>query len=174
MAIMASGGNGGGFELAPGGLHQAVAVDVVDLGMLEVSFGGHTKQQRKVRISWQINEDMSTGKPFLISKRYTLSLHEKSNLRRELESWRGRAFTEDELTGFDLEKLIGANCQLNVQQVERNGKHYANIIGIVPLAKGMGKMEPRDYVRVVDREPTTPVPVEDEFDGPLDLDSMPF
>ena len=43
---------------------------------------------------------MPDGKPFLVRRRYTASLHEKSALRKDLESWRGRAFTNVELDGF--------------------------------------------------------------------------
>ena len=41
-----------------------------------------------------------------ISATYTLSLGERSNLRKMLESWRSRAFTPEELQGFDLEKVF--------------------------------------------------------------------
>ena len=63
---------------------------------------------------------LADGKPFLISRRYSLSLHEKSSLRRDLESWRGRAFTQEELRGFDLEVLIGVGCLVSVVHEQRN------------------------------------------------------
>ena len=34
-------------------------------------------------------EQMSDGRPFTISKRYTWSTHEKATLRKDLEAWRG-------------------------------------------------------------------------------------
>jgi hypothetical protein len=46
--------------------------------------------------------------PFLVSKRYTLILNEKGNLRPMLEAWRGRKFAPQELKGFDLERLLGS------------------------------------------------------------------
>jgi hypothetical protein len=124
------------------------------MGMLEVTWAGQTKQQHKVRIVWQIDEAMpDDGKRFIVQKRYTLSLHEKSNLRKELEAWRGRSFTDEELAGFDLEKLIGVNCFLNVVHTTKDGKTYANIASIMPLKKGMVRMEPEGYERVKDRTP---------------------
>lgn len=169
MAIVASVGTGTSFKPAPAGLHQAVCVDVVDMGILEVSYAGKTKRQHKVRVVWQIDQDMEDGKPFIVQKRYTLSLHEKANLRKDLESWRGRPFTDAELEGFDLEKLLGANCQLNIQHVQKAGETYANVISIVPLGRGMQKMEPRDYVRVQDREENAKGDPE-----PLTYEDIPF
>lgn len=168
MAIMATAGSGTVFKPAPAGLHQAVCCDVVDMGVLEVTYAGKTKRQHKVRVVWQIDEDMDDGKPFIVQKRYTLSLHEKSNLRKELESWRGRLFTDDELAGFDLEKLLSANAQLNIQHVQKGGETYANVVSIVPLGKGMQKLEVRDYVRVKDRTDG-----QDDHE-PLTVEDIPF
>lgn len=155
--IIATAGASDKFEPAPAGLHQGVCVDVVDMGVLEVTYAGLTKKQRKVRIVWQIDELMESGKPFIVQKRYTLSLHEKATLRKELESWRGRPFTPEELAGFDLEeKLIGANAQVNIQHAVKDGTTYANVVSIVPLGRGMTKMNTNGYVRVKDRTEVQP------------------
>lgn len=141
------------FIPCPAGLHPAVCVDVVDLGVLKVTFSNETKVQHKCKIVWQTADEMPDGKPFLVQRRYTLSLSEKSSLRKDLESWRGKPFTDEELDGFDLEKLIGANCQLNVVHDQKNGDTYANVTTVVPLGRGMVKIKPRDYIRVQDRDP---------------------
>ena len=173
MAIIATVGEGRDFAPAPEGLHQAICVDVVDIGILKVVWAGKTKEQHKVRLVWQIDEPMADGRPFLVMKRYTLSLHEKANLRKELESWRGRRFTDEELQGFDLEKLIGANAQLNVQHTTKEDKTYANVVSIVPLGKGMVKIAAKDYIRMKDRKPED-APERTSNDGPLTLDDIPF
>jgi hypothetical protein len=170
MSIIATAGTKSTFEPAPPGLHQGVCVDVIDMGMLEVTFSGTTKKQHKIRLAFQLNTDMDDGKPFLVQKRYTLSLHEKASLRKDLESWRGRPFTEEEGLGFDVETVIGANAQVNVQQIQRDGETYANIISLVPLAKGMKKMQARGYVRVKDRTDEAP----NDHGEPLSLDDIPF
>lgn len=176
MAIMAfAGGDGKVFEPAPDGVHQAVCVDVVDLGILDVTWQGVTKQQRKVNVAWQINEDRDDGKPYLVFKRYTLSLHEKAGLRKDLESWRGRKFTRDEELGFDIEKLLGVNCLLNITHNQVGDRTYANVVSIMPLAKGMPQMQGREYVRKVDRQPdTAPAPhhVSDEEVAGLRQDDL--
>jgi len=137
------------FTPAPEGLHQAVCVDVIDLGLVETQWG----QKLKVEIRWQLdvlNED--TQKRFDIRARYTLSLSEKANLRKQLETWRGRKFSQEELQGFDLEKLIGVNCQLQViHNLTDEGKTYANVQAIVPHNPRVPKIAPLDYVREKDR-----------------------
>lgn len=155
MAIIATGGSGTTFKPAPAGVHQGVCCDVVDMGLLEVTYAGQTKKQHKVRIVWQIEELMDDGKPYIAQKRYTLSLHEKSNLRLDLQSWRGRPFTDDELRGFDLEKLLGVNCLLGIVHVNKAGETYANVTAVMPLKKGMPQIvASKDYVRVKDRTDT--------------------
>lgn len=152
MPIIAK-SSGTNFIPAPAGAHSAVCVDVVDLGILEVSFGGKTKKQHKIRIVWQIEEVMGDNRPFIVQKRYTLSLHEKASLRKDLESWRGRQFSTEELDGFDVEKLLGVPCLLNVIQESKNGDTFSNVTSIMRLPKGMNPLKPRDYVRVCDRTP---------------------
>jgi hypothetical protein len=178
MAIIAkAGGDGQSFAPAPAGVHQAVCVDVVDLGLLDVTWQGVKKTQHKVNIAWQIAEDRDDGKPYLVFKRYTLSLHEKAGLRKDLESWRGKKFTRDEEMGFDIERLIGVNCLLNITHNEVKEKTYANVVSIMPLAKGMATISVRDYVRKMDRQPATAEPPdrdEDTIPPPNDEDAPPL
>jgi len=138
-------GDGGNFEPISQGLHHAVCYALYDLGtQYNEKFG---KSIHKVLIGWEIPmeriEIERDGKmlnlPRAISKQYTLSLHEKANLRKELESWRGRAFTEAELDGFDLQKLLGANCMVQVIHQTKNDKTYANVSSVVSLPKGTEK-----------------------------------
>ena len=136
---------------APEGLHQAVCIDVVDLGIQKTQFG----DQVKIEVRWVIEEiDPKTNKPYMVLRRFTPSLHKKSNLRPTLESWRGRKFNEEELKGFDIEKLIGANCQLQIcHNITSEGDTYANVQAVVPIAKNSTRLAiPSDYVRVAERE----------------------
>jgi hypothetical protein len=149
------------FIPAPAGTHAAVCVDVIDLGMIEVVYQGKTQRKPKIVIVWQIAEEMESGAPFLVRRRYTASLHEKATLRRDLESWRGRPFTDVELQGFEGESLIGVGCLINVIHESRNGSTFANVASVMRLPKGMTPPTPRDYVRVVDRPPSQKEVVDD-------------
>jgi hypothetical protein len=139
------------FRKVPPGVWAARCVGVVDLGTQEVEFSGEKKLQHKLQLTWEVfGEDEAgvaltieqDGKevPLQISKRYTLSLNEKAALRKDLAAWRGRDFTPEELKAFDISKLLGVLCLLNVQHNEApNGKTYANVASITPLPKGMPK-----------------------------------
>ena len=155
------------FTPAPEGLHQAVCVDFVDLGVMDTPWG--EKAQCEVR--WQIDEVLPTsGARFLVVKRYTASLNEKATLRHHLESWRGRKFTAEELKGFDTEQLVGVNCMVQIMHVQgtKNPEAtFAVVQAVVPMVKGMTKLVPEDYVRVKDRPAESPNGTPDESDVPF-------
>ena len=137
---------------APEGLHSAVCCDVEDLGEVDSPWG----KKPTVKIYWQIEENNpdNENKPFIVSQRYNASLHEKSNLRKMLEAWRGKKYSDEELEAVDLEKLIGINCQVQVQHnIAGEGGVYANVTAVVPSSKtGVRLRVSQDYVRRRDRE----------------------
>lgn len=178
MAIIAKEGTTA-FVPCPAGSQSAVCVDVVDLGLMEntkfPNEDGTPKIQHKIEVVWESSELMGDGRPFLVKKRYTLSLGEKAALRHDLESWRGKAFTETERQGFDVEKLIGAPCILNViHRPGSKGGVFANVATVSPLIKGMTKPTASgQYVRVCERVDEQP---NDDFaavDAPA-VDDIPF
>jgi hypothetical protein len=155
------------------GLHQAVCVDVVDLGLQDRGFG----EKHACRLTWQIEEiNPDTGKRQTVNKTYNVSLHEKASLRKDLETWRGRKFTEDELKGFDLEKLLGVNCQVQVvHNILDDGRVFGNVQAIVPMGRGMVALRGQDYTRVQDREEKPgPKPVAAAATGTNGDDDVPF
>lgn len=126
------------FELTPAGSHVAICYRIIDLGTQIIEFNGETKRQHKIMIGWELtNEPMLDGRPFSINKRYTYSSSDKSTLRKDLESWRGKPFSKEDFGKFDIFKLIGIPCMLGVVHAERNGKTYSNITSIMRLPKGM-------------------------------------
>lgn len=145
----------------PEGLHQSVCADVVDLGLVKTEWGDKPKVRLIFQlglftedgITEQLNHDSDPPKRFDVRRDFGLSLSEKSHLRPFLESWRGRKFTKEELDGFDLERLIGVNCQVQIiHNITDQGKTFANIQAAVPLGRGMLKMHVSEsYVRVKDR-----------------------
>lgn len=145
-------GNGKDFDPVPQGVHRAICYGVYDLGTQFSAYYG--KSAHKVLLQWElpdcridIEKDGDTQNlPRAQSKMYTLSLHEKSNLRKDLESWRGRMFTAQELEGFNLEKLLAAHCQLQIIHRKKEDKTYANVSLIIPAANGE-KGEPENPTR---------------------------
>jgi hypothetical protein len=145
MALIASASSGGTSTPAPSGTHVARCVQVIDLGTQKDDGKYGLKIQPKLRLTWELPTELHTFReengeePFVVGKEYTLNLGDKSNLRKDLESWRGRPFTPQELEGFDVSKLLGAVCMLNiVHKPKADGSGvYANIAGISPLMKGI-------------------------------------
>ena len=134
-SIIASGGGSGGFQEVKAGTYSARCIKVVDLGTQQQNFNGEISWKRQVLVIWEIPSELKEGTtdPLTISKFYTLSLHEKSNLGIDLTSWRGRAFTEKEKQGFDITKLLGVPCMLNVITSDK-GK--SKVGSLMPLLKG--------------------------------------
>lgn len=153
MGLLAKKTGGADYEPVSQGMHQAVCYSLVDLGThFNETFG---KTNHKILIGWEIpNERIDVERdgakvnlPRSISARYTLSLSDKATLRKVLESWRGKPFTEAELDGFDLTKLLGANCMIQVMHQKKGDKTYANVTTVVPLYKGMPKLEPENPIQ---------------------------
>jgi hypothetical protein len=155
MPIPASSKGGSDFEPIPAGSHQAVCYGVVDLGT-QPSTNPAYPDSRKVCILWELPQERSlfpdkndpskkVEKPRAISNIYTLSLSVKANLRKVLESWRAKPFTDEEAQSFDVSRLIGANCMLSVIHKpgtgQNVGKVYANVSAVSALPKGMAKAE---------------------------------
>ena len=141
------------YPLPSEGLHRAVCVDVVDLGDLDTKFGS----KHKLSILFEIEELDPEGKRIVVGKRFTWSLNEKSNLRKELERWQAKKYkTEDLLAGIDLEELLGLNAMLFISHNQGEERTYANIETVLPISgKGEDKygLKPsHDYIRVIYRE----------------------
>lgn len=137
MSLIAK-NDGEKFELTPEGTHLARCFRLIDVGTQTFEYQGKEKKAHKVLISWEIPAELrEDGTPFQISKKYTVSLHEKASLRKDLEAWRGRAFTEQELDGFDLKNIVGKACYINIAHEVKGDKTYANIKSIMALPKGV-------------------------------------
>ena len=131
--------SGGDFELAPVGNHPAVCVGVIDLGMQTSEYQGTTSIKHQCRIDWELpTQLMDDGRPFTISKFYTVSTGEKSNMARDFQAWRGRDFTEAEAQAFDVFTVAGKACLLNCVGYQKLNKDKGvKVASISPLPKEM-------------------------------------
>jgi hypothetical protein len=150
MGFVASDSGGGNYKRVPAGAHVGRCYSLIDLGT-QLSSGQYgEKLQHKIQIKWELfGEDeqgaplvSDDGSPMTISKSYTLSLSDKASLRKDLASWRGRDFTEEEAKAFDVTKLLGAYCMVNVTTSENNGKTYTNVAGLTPLPSALKNSKP--------------------------------
>jgi len=143
-----SGGGGGEFTLVPQGMHLARCYRVVDLGTQETMYLGAVKHLHKVMLQFEVHGEDDTGNPTVttkgepmsISKNFTLSLAEMATLRKDLQTWRGREFTADELRGFELKNVLGAWAMISViKAMGNNGKEYTNIAAIMSVPSAIKK-----------------------------------
>lgn len=157
MSLTVNGSSAGSIEPIEEGTHLGVCNMLVDLGMQYSE--AYKNSSRKVLIGWEIPDEtieLDDGPhPRQISKRYTASLNEKSNLRADLAAWRGRDFSPEELAAFDLRNIVGASCLINVIHKDSNGRTYANIQNIMALPKGMqkGKLSEPALIFDLDTDP---------------------
>lgn len=133
---------GGNFERCPPGMHLARCYRIIDLGTQKSEYMGQVKYLHKIMLGWEIHGTndsgaplkMNDGRPFAIFKNYTLSWSDKANLRLDLQSWRGKPFTQEEMRRFDLKNILGAWCMLNViERPGNDGKIYTNVNGVTPV-----------------------------------------
>jgi hypothetical protein len=153
MGFIATDSGGGNFKRVPQGVFIGRCFSLVDLGTQHTTGQYGDKIQHKMRLGWELFGEEEDGTPLTIevngkmmpltiSKSYTVSLHEKSGLRRDLAAWRGKDFTDDEAKGFDVSKLVGAYCMINVVISDTNGKIYSNIGGLTPLPGALRNAKP--------------------------------
>jgi len=124
----------GDFQQLEPGTYAALCYRVIDLGTQTSTFEGKQTSRHQVLLAFEVDEPMDDGRPFSVSMFLTASLHEKATMRKILESWRGRAFTPEELTGFDLRAVLGKPCMVSVITTDK-GK--TKVASVSKLPKGM-------------------------------------
>lgn len=153
MGFLAKDSGGGNFKKVPPGAYIGRCFSLIDLGtqFTDGQFG--PKSQHKIKIGFELFGEDDNGEPLTIdmdgkempltiSKSYTVSLHEKAGLRRDLAAWRGKDFTDEEAKAFDVSKLLGAYAMVNVTTSETNGKTYTNIAGLTPIPGALKNAKP--------------------------------
>ena len=135
------------------GTYPARCVGIVDLGEQMNDLAG--RLQRQVMLMFEIPgeriEVSGEDRPRMMSATYTLSLSDKAKLRGVLESWRGKQFTEEELDGFDLRKIVNVPCMLSVvSKTSKAGKPYVAIGSVSKIPKGFAVPEAETILFVFD------------------------
>ena len=129
------------------GIYQGTCFRIVDLGTSEQTYQKETSKKTRVCISFEITDaidpidnktDMEDGRPYGVSKTYTAAVHEAAALRKHLESWRGKSFTDDELAGFDISKLLGCTARIEIGHTEATAEHAGGNPKILNLQRPDG------------------------------------
>ena len=130
------------YKLVSAGSHLGRCYRIIDLGTQKSEYLGDVKLRREVEISWELHgtDDDGTplttddGRPLSISRTYTLSWSENSNLRKNLQSWRNKPWTDKEVSRFDLKNILGQWAMVTVvHRPSKTGRTYANVDNLTPV-----------------------------------------
>lgn len=159
-----------GYEIPPEGIHQAVCVDIINLGEVETKFGIKPQVSIVFQLECEGGYRRTDSQRFEIRRIFNPTLTGSSTLKKFLEQWRGKSFDKAELEGFQLAKLHKKNAQIQVIHKEGEKGMFANIVSIQPHNLKLGTpIAPENYVRRIKREdPLAPVSVA------ADEDEIPF
>jgi hypothetical protein len=151
------------FTPVPAGTHLAICVLVVDMGVQPGN--GIYKPRHQLFLSWELPNELLSWKdkngrqqsgPMRIGRTYTMSLAPKANLRADLESWRGKLFTDEELKSFDVSAILGAPCLLGVVHKESTGKTRAAVSCVMRVATGTQVPAPKSPLIAYDVDQDDP------------------
>lgn len=183
------------FKPHPAGQFVAVCVDTISLGE-KVDSGPNfpDKLSPKCALVFRTGEkNAETGDIVDIAQEYTVSMGDKANLRKALESWRGKPYTQDQIDeGVPLHKLTGQPAYIGVaHKTSKNGRVYAFVQSMMPVPRGAQPPVFPEYRRAdfwADRKKeyaeaakkfraaNAAAPSDDDFAPPLpdDADDLPF
>ena len=146
---------GGEYENLEPGRYKATCYKLIDAGTREESYqDGPLRKRHVVYIYWEVTHKqevdqgevrweeirMADGRPFSASKKYTASLNENASLFKDLKSWRGRPFSDADLAGFELPKVLSITAELEMiaQTADSN---RVRVEGVYKPDGGMKKMD---------------------------------
>lgn len=142
MSLTITGKSSKNYTPIPEGTHLAVCYLIADLGLQHNEI--YDTDNRQVLIGWELpgqEIELEDGQyTRRIYKRYNSSLNERARLRQDLAAWRGKDFSPEELEIFNLRKILGTSCLVNiVHRAGQNGRIYSNVKSVMALPKGMEK-----------------------------------
>lgn len=182
------------FTPHPEGQFAARCVDTIALGEKVEQWGDFPeKLVTKVALVFRTGEKNADDHYIDLSAEFTLSMGDKANLRKFLEQWRGKPYTEEQVeAGVPLHKLLNQNALVSVaHKRSRRERTYAVINAIMPLPKAMPPVaeslydradyweeRKKEYAKGVQDYKRSVTPVSDDFsdfpEGQDDDSDMPF
>ena len=125
-------------EPVPQGVFPARCYKIQHFGTVMNNFN---KLQDTVRIDWELPTETKVfdpdkgEQPLSISKDYTASFNDGSNLYKDLSSWLGDLSKNDE---FELTQILGRDCMVNIQhKTSGAGNVYAYVASVMPMPQGL-------------------------------------
>jgi hypothetical protein len=144
MAINATDNGSKSVEPIKPGTHIARCVQMIHVGTLTEEIQGKQTTRNLVRMTFELPSEMHVfdetkgAEPRFVSKEFTLSLNEKSTLRKFLDTWRGTPFTPEEAKKFDVTRLLGVPCMLSIGlKTSASGRAYNSIDSALAVPNGI-------------------------------------
>lgn len=185
------------FKPHPEGQFVAQCVDAINLGESVEQFPGKPeKLVPKCALVFRTGEkNLESGELIDMGQEFTVSMGEKANLRKTLESWRGKPYTEQQIDeGVPIHKLAGNWALITVaQKRSRNDRLYAFVQSVVGVPAAMRNSLPtfpeykrgefwetrkKEYAEAASKfraAHAAPPSDEDEFPGAVEgEDDLPF
>ena len=118
------------------GVYMAVCIGFIDLGeQYSEKFKSYTNKGMYVwELPGETIEIDGEQKPRQLSKEFTISASNKSNLRKFIETWNSKNYSDEDFMEFDVFEQVGKPCQLNV--VLNETKEYSNVDNLMPIPRG--------------------------------------
>lgn len=151
MKLPKPGEGGGPRENPAAGTYIGTCIRFIDLGTQQREYMGEKKIGHEVLVVWELTDElMSDGRPFAMSKFYRWSMHEKANLRKDLEAWRGKPFEAKDFEGetaFNTRKLLGQPAMIGVvEYTKKNGEKSAKVDSVSKIMKGLTPSKPANPI----------------------------
>lgn len=133
--------------------YRARICSIVDLGTHEKKFKNDVKQERQLRIGFELLDEEfafkegEDPKPVIQTWKINNSTNEKAKLMKlvaKLDKSVSGTFLDgklgrDERNRYNIFKLIGRPCQVSIENRESGGNSYANVKEVIPPMKGDDK-----------------------------------
>lgn len=129
---------------APKGSQVARCYQFIQIGTVEEEYMGKLKKLNKIQLGFELPlktkvwKEGEPAKPICVFKEFTLSMGDKSNLRKLVEGIIGTTLKDEEAFAFDVESLVGMPCILSItHKPTKKGNVRDEIVSASPLIEGM-------------------------------------
>jgi hypothetical protein len=145
-SLLVSEGDGGSrAPLIEAGTYLGICYGIIHVGNSPDTYNGETYMKNRLRLLFEIPSETHVfdeergAEPRVMSKEFTFVISDNSHLKKDLQSWRGKPFTPEELKGFNIFNVIGAPCMLSisVKTSKKSNREYNLINGISKVMKGL-------------------------------------
>jgi hypothetical protein len=123
----------------PAGLHDAICYGVVHAGTVNSPYNNQPRMRNVLYLCYEfpaiknVFDEDKGEQPAVTTMMFTYSYSEKGNLLDWINTWSNGKINKKNITDFDIEKLAGLGCKLQIIMDESEGKTRSYPKGIIGL-----------------------------------------